>query len=87
MLSSLSVGKLLNSASLLGASSFVCTLPAYTGAAPLCEVLDIKTIRYALWYMRLAYQVMKFSYTFYMRVYLPLFLGYIRAKEKLGLRR
>ena len=37
--------------------------------------------------MRLAYQVMKFSYTFYMRVYLPLFLGYIRAKEKLGLRR
>ena len=38
-------------------------------------------------HMRLAYQVMKFSYTFYMRVYLPLFLGYIRAKEKLGLRR
>ena len=38
-------------------------------------------------HMRLAYRVMKFSYTFYMRVYLPLFLGYIRAKEKLGLRR
>lgn len=38
-------------------------------------------------HMRLAYKMMKFSYTFYMRVYLPLFLGYIRAKEKLGLRR
>ena len=37
--------------------------------------------------MRLAYWMMKFSYPFYMRVYLPLFLGYIRAKEKLGLRR
>ena len=38
-------------------------------------------------HMRLAYRMMKLSYTFYMRVYLPLFSGYIRAKEMLGLRR